>query len=103
MPGDERRVLVLNVGSSSLKYAVVDPVAGRATVRGHVDRIGSPRASVTHPGVDARVAARVPVRDHTDALRLMTRLLEGSDVSPDRLRAVGHRVVHGARGSRRRS
>jgi len=71
-------VLVLNAGSSSLKYQVVDPVSGRATVRGVVERIGE---------------GTVP--DHDAALDVMRDDLERHDVTEGDLSAVGHRVVHG--------
>jgi acetate kinase len=71
-------VLVLNAGSSTLKYAVVDPAAGTTSLRGVVDRIG---------GQD--------VPDHTAALDAMQSDLAGQGVEESDLLAVGHRVVHG--------
>jgi acetate kinase len=82
-------VLVLNAGSSSLRYQVLDPSSGEALVRGHVERIGEPRATVTQDGHDEQVE----VADHAAALDLMHRLLDdagGLDIG-----AIGHRVVHG--------
>jgi acetate kinase len=71
-------VLVLNAGSSSLKYQVVHPTSGAATLSGAVERIGE---------------AEVP--DHDAALDAMRADLEHHDVAASSLRAVGHRVVHG--------
>jgi acetate kinase len=75
-----RTVLVLNFGSSSLKYAVVEPDSGRLLVDGIVERIGE--------GV---------VADHEEALRAAFDALaaEGYELSGLGLVAVGHRVVHG--------
>jgi acetate kinase len=73
-------VLVVNSGSSTLKYQLVDPASGQSITRGLVDRIGQPGSSV--PGHEAAVAAML------DALRA-----DGVDLSA--LTAVGHRVVHG--------
>lgn len=71
-------VLVLNAGSSTLKYQVVDPGPGTAQVRGLVDRIGS---------------GAVP--DHDAALDLMQEELRAHEVTSRSLRGIGHRVVHG--------
>ena len=83
-------VLVLNAGSSSLRYQVLDPSSGEALVRGHVERIGEPGARVTQG--DA-VDEHVDVADHAAALELMHRLLD--DVGGVDVAAIGHRVVHG--------
>jgi len=83
-------VLVLNAGSSSLRYQVLDSSSGEALVQGHVERIGEPGAKVTQ---GAAVDEDVEVADHAAALALMHRLLDeegGIDVA-----AIGHRVVHG--------
>jgi acetate kinase len=68
-------VLVLNVGSSSLKYQVVDPAAGESVLSGHVERID--RAGLTA------------------GLATVSSTLEAGGVRAEHLRAVGHRVVHG--------
>ncbi len=80
MTGD--RVLVVNSGSSSLKYQVVEPDSGRAVASGVVERIGEPSS---------------PVADHDAALRVAFDQLagDGIDVKSAGLVAVGHRVVHG--------
>src|SRR5215216_1868056 len=78
----EAPVLVLNAGSSSLKYQLVVPETGEVQARGLVERIGEPGS---------------PVADHAAALRAMAKDLAdaGVDLDADGLRAVGHRVVHG--------
>jgi acetate kinase len=75
-----RAVLVLNCGSSSLKYAVVEPDSGRLLVDGIVERIGEGE-----------------VADHEEALRAAFDALsaEGYELGDLGLVAVGHRVVHG--------
>ncbi|MEB3032278.1 acetate kinase [[Mycobacterium] nativiensis] len=80
---DAGLVLVLNSGSSSIKYQLVDPEAGTAVVSGLVEQIGEPDG---------------PVADHAAGLRLIHRRLIDSGVDLAAVRAVGHRVVHG--GSR---
>ena len=73
-------VLVLNSGSSSIKYQLVDPVAGTALLSGLVEQIGE---------------ADSPVADHAAGLRLIHRQLVDSVIDLAAVRAVGHRVVHG--------
>ncbi len=77
-------VLVINSGSSSLKYQLIEPDSGRSLADGIVEQIGE-RSS--------------PVADHDAALRLaFDRLAEaGIDLKTCGLVAVGHRMVHGGR------
>ena len=74
-------VLVLNSGSSSLKYSLVQPDTGDSLVDGIIERIGE----------DGGVA------DHEAALRAVFEVLApgGRDLADLQLVAVGHRVVHG--------
>jgi acetate kinase len=75
-------VLVLNAGSSSLKYQLVEPDSGESLADGLVDKIGEPSS---------------PVADHGAALRVAFEKLsdQGVDLNACGLVAVGHRVVHG--------
>lgn len=77
-----RLVLVINSGSSSLKYQVVDPDSGAARATGLVERIGEESSSVP---------------DHDAALRRAFDALadDGIDLKTSGIVAVGHRVVHG--------
>jgi acetate kinase len=70
-----RLVLVLNAGSSSLKFEVLDPAGGATTVDGHLERIGTDGFGAALGEVTARLAA--------------------AGVGAGDLRVVGHRVVHG--------
>jgi acetate kinase len=78
----DRVVLVLNSGSSSLKYQLVEPDSGESRAEGVVEQIGEPSS---------------PVADHDAALRLAFEKLSdaGIDLKTCGLVAVGHRVVHG--------
>lgn len=80
-----RSVLVLNSGSSSVKYAVVDPDSGVLVADGIVERIGE-------SGSDAPAVA-----DHAEAMQVVFDSLaaEGHGLDDLGLVAVGHRVVHG--------
>ena len=94
------RVFVLNCGSSSLKYRVVDAEEGTAPASGLAERIGQASGRLTHraDGVD-HVFER-PLRDHAAALKTVLNAFdrEGPSLSGLGLTAVAHRVVHG--GSR---
>jgi acetate kinase len=80
------RVLVINCGSSSLKYAVYDTTTRTASVKGLVERIGSSLAALTRNGESSGVDAA----NHTMALEVVSKLEDFSAVD-----AIGHRVVHG--------
>ncbi len=79
-------VLVLNAGSSSLKFSLTDTRAQRHRLRGLVERIGLEQARLTLEGRTEAVAAA----DHAAALQAVLRRLD-----LDLVEAVGHRVVHG--------
>ncbi|MEQ6903061.1 acetate/propionate family kinase [Nocardioides sp. YIM 152588] len=72
-------VLVLNAGSSTLKYQVLHPDSGESLLRGVVERIGEDD----------------DVPDHGAALGVMQAALEERGIGADDLLVVGHRVVHG--------
>jgi len=86
-------VLVVNCGSSSLKFALVDPNDGHRTLGGLVDRIGTPEASLRTRGVVDRELAVGGV-DHDAALDHVLTVLRGAGLDAH-VDAVGHRVVHG--------
>jgi acetate kinase len=90
-------VLVLNAGSSSLKYSLVDPRTGETHAFGLVERIGEPRGRVTHRVRGDTHAAEVRILDHEAAIRAALDAFEehGPALRSAGLEAVGHRVVHG--------
>lgn len=84
----ERNVLVINCGSSSLKFALIEPISGRVLAQGLAERLGAEGASLRTGGQTSRP---LPDRaDHGAALDEILAELGGANVS-----AVGHRVVHG--------
>jgi len=95
-------ILVVNAGSSSVKYAVIDPAEEREIGEGLVERIGSERACLKAGARDGRTVERdVPgVASVRDALaEIVTALTSGPAAclrSLDEIDAVGHRVVQGA-------
>ncbi len=100
-------VLVLNCGSSSLKFQVVatdaaamEADADRVLARGLVERIGSESLLTLTAGDGPAVRSAEPLRDHRAALEAILRWLVGGAVpgisSPGDVHAIGHRIVHGA-------
>ncbi|KQV67756.1 acetate kinase [Nocardioides sp. Root122] len=91
------RVLVLNAGSSSLKYRLLDGESGAAEASGSVERIGEESGTLTHSvgGQDHTEERRIA--DFDDALRSTVEAFRqhGPAIDQDTLAAVGHRVVHG--------
>ena len=91
-----RTVLVVNAGSSSLKYQVLDPDSGETSASGIVERIGGP-GRLRHTTQGNTHEQDVTCRDHAEALDAARAALRehGPDLGQLGLFAVGHRVVHG--------
>ena len=93
-------VLVINCGSSSLKYQLIDMDTENALATGLVERIGLEGANLTQKseGKDKYEIVE-PMKDHQDAIRLVLGALidekHGVIKSLDEINAIGHRVVHG--------
>ncbi|MFF0268191.1 acetate/propionate family kinase [Kribbella sp. NPDC004536] len=88
-----QHVLVINAGSSSLKYSLVDAATGEAAATGLVERIGEEQSHHVHNGHEDDQ----PVADHEAALEAAVQAFEkhGPALSEVEIVAVGHRVVHG--------
>ena len=95
-----RTVLVINSGSSSIKYQLVDPDSGDAVSSGVVERIGEDIGLISHKYAGEKHTLEVPVPDHGEGLRQVIAACAefGPDLSSSGVVAVGHRVVQG--GSR---
>jgi acetate kinase len=90
-------VLVVNAGSSSLKYSLVDAATGDEPADGIVEAIGEDRGALTHRGPSGEHTDKRAFTDHEDALRAVLDAFEqhGPALADAGIRAVGHRVVHG--------
>ena len=93
------KILVLNSGSSSLKYQVIDTETGEMLVKGYYERIGQVGAFLTHKVNGEKHHFEHPTKNHEKAIQfVMQRLTSdhyGVFKSLDELDAIGHRVVHG--------
>jgi acetate kinase len=86
-----RRVLVINCGSTTLKFQLIEPESGLSLVKGSVDRIGRPDCRAASRDAERSLEAELPLADHAKALAWAFDSLPAGAL-PD---AVGHRVVHG--------
>ena len=94
-----RTVLVINSGSSSIKYQLIDPDSGESLASGIVERIGDTTGSITHKRAGEKTEITEPVPDHGFGLAEVLRLFEekGPSLAEANIVAVGHRVVQGGR------
>lgn len=94
------KILVLNCGSSSVKYQFLDMRDEQVLAKGKVERVGMDDAIFEYKGAEGQEIKEVTqILDHTVAVRkvlnALTHPLHGVIKSPDEIAAVGHRVVHG--------
>lgn len=93
------KILVVNCGSSSIKYRLIDEPGGKILSRGIVERIGEDESALIHEHNGQRHRTDSPIHDHEEGMRLILRALtEGAGrviESLTEIGAVGHRVVHG--------
>jgi acetate kinase len=87
-------VLVLNCGSSSAKFAVIDPVTTKELVSGIAQRLGAPEASLDWKHNGTKSSRPIPGAHHEEALRAVVDLLDDLGLHSG-LIGIGHRVVHG--------
>ena len=93
------KVLVVNAGSSSLKYQLFDTSAGCVIAKGNCERIGID-GQITHKMPDRPdYKAAIPMHDHTEATKALIATLTSPEVGcisdMSEIEAVGHRIVHG--------
>ncbi|MDO4534712.1 MAG: acetate kinase [Clostridium perfringens] len=94
------KVLVINCGSSSLKYQLIDMTNERALASGLVERIGIEGSNLAQKVEGTqKYIVETPMKDHNDAIKLVLDALVNGDngviKSVSEIDAVGHRVVHG--------
>jgi acetate kinase len=97
------KILVLNSGSSSLKYQLFEMPNENPLCTGLVDRIGLENTTISHKfckgGKESKVELKSLIKDHEEALLNITQLLtdpvHGVIQNANEVEAIGHRVVHG--------
>ena len=94
------KVLVVNAGSSSLKYQLFDTATNSVLAKGNCERIGIDGSRIIHKtqGKDEYIK-EMPLKDHSEATKLVVATLTDKAVgcleSVAEIEAIGHRVVHG--------
>ena len=91
-------VLIINAGSSSLKYQLMDPDTGDVSAKGLCERIYID-GRLTHNAHGKKVVKDIPMPTHSEAIQAVLSILvdpvDGVITSTDEIDAVGHRVLHG--------
>ncbi len=94
-------VLIVNAGSSSLKYQFIDTKTETVFAKGICERIGTDGAKIEHKNLtkDVKIEQNCAMNNHADAMRAVVDKLVDAEVGcisdMDEIEAVGHRVVHG--------
>lgn len=92
------KILVVNAGSSSLKYQLIEMDNEEVICKGTVECIGIDGSKITHKVNGKEYEIEKPLANHTDAFNLVMQCLTdkeyGSISSPKEISAIGHRVVH---------
>ena len=93
------KILVVNAGSSSLKYQLIDMDGEKELAKGLVERIGIEGSKLKHSAGDKKTEIAQEIPDHEAAAQLMLKILQDPEFgvikSTDEIGAVGHRVLHG--------
>ena len=93
------KILVVNAGSSSLKYQLIDMDGEKELAKGLVERIGIEGSRLKHSAGDKKTEIVQDIPDHEAAAQLMLKILQDPEFgvikSTDEIGAVGHRVLHG--------
>ena len=93
------KVLVVNCGSSSLKYQLIDMKEEKVLAKGNFERIGEQESFVTHKVNGEKYVTKTPVMNHEEALQIILGELVHNDYGVikelSEIDAVGHRLVHG--------
>ena len=91
-------VLIINAGSSSLKYQLMDPETGAVSAKGLCERIYID-GRLTHNANGKKIVKDIPMPTHSEAIQAVLAILvdpvDGVIKSTDEIDAVGHRVLHG--------
>ena len=93
------KILVMNAGSSSLKYQLIDMEGEKELAKGLVERIGIEGSKLKHSAGEKKTEIAQEIPDHEAAAQLMLKILQDPEFgvikSTDEIGAVGHRVLHG--------
>lgn len=93
------KILVLNSGSSSLKYQLINMENEEVLAKGNFERIGQDNSFLTHTVRNEKLKFEKPVKNHEEAIKFVLDCLlskeHGVISEPSEIDAIGHRIVHG--------
>ncbi len=93
------KILVLNCGSSSLKYQLMDMNTENVLAKGNYERIGQSNSFLTHKVNEEKHVFENPVKDHNEAIQFVLNQLMSNEYGVikdiNEISGVGHRIVHG--------
>jgi len=93
------KIVIINSGSSSIKYQLIEMPSSEVICSGMIDRIGLESSNLTYVTNSNKIAESLPIANHKIGLQKIARLLMDEKVgvikSTKEISAVGHRVVHG--------
>ena len=93
------KILVLNCGSSSLKYQLINIETEEVLASGKYERIGEDEAFITHKVNDKKIEIKHPAKTHEEAIDFTLKQLVNPEYKVidnlDEIEAIGHRLVHG--------
>ncbi|CAM3999776.1 acetate/propionate family kinase [Flavobacterium weaverense] len=93
------KILIINSGSSSIKYQLIEMPANEVICSGMIDRIGLEISNLTFVSTSNKIEESLPIADHKIGLEKIASLLMDEEfgviISTEEIEAVGHRVVHG--------
>lgn len=92
-------ILVINAGSSSLKYQLFNMEDESILAKGIAERIGAEGSVLKYKGVRGNTEVKAPMKSHVQAIEMVLQALVNPEYgvikSMDEIAAVGHRVLHG--------
>lgn len=93
------KILIINAGSSSLKYQLIDMDNEGVLAKGLVERIGIEGSNLSHKYAGKKFELVTPIKNHTEAMNVVLAALTDAEhgviASTEEIGAVGHRVLHG--------
>ncbi len=96
------KILIINCGSSSIKFKVFEMPEEKLLMEGLVEKIGEEESFLKYTSGEKPLKQQVRIKNHTDGLGLIAKLLvdkeKGIVSDVNEIRGVGHRVVHGGEG-----
>lgn len=93
------KIVIINSGSSSIKYQLIDMPANEVICSGMIDRIGLETSNLSYVTNSVKIEESLPIANHKIGLKKIAQLLMDEEIgvikSTEEIEAVGHRVVHG--------